>query len=320
MGLKNTFESPLDSKEIKPDSFWPYGLQYTRLPPYALLNLPKSESEVPQLRRTLCDAMDCSLSGSSVHGIFQARGLEWVAISISTGSSRSRDRTQISHIAGRHFTVWTTHLPAPAAVKSLQSCLTLWDAIDGSPPGPSVPGILQARTLEWVAISFSTNLLKFAQIYVHWVDDTIQHSHCLPPSFSSCPQSFPAIWIFSNESTLCIRWPKYWSFSFSIIPSNEYSGLISFRMDWLDLLAVQGTLKSFLQYHNLKASIHWCSAFFMVQLSHPYMTTGKIIVLTRPMSTEWCLFFNTLSRCVITFLPRSKCFLIYGCSHHPKWF
>ena len=101
------------------------------------------------------------------------------------------------------------------------------------------------------------------------------HSLLLPPSI------FPSIRVFSNESILRIRWPKYWSLSFSLSPSNEYSGLISFRMDWLDLLAVQGTLKSLLQHHNSKASILWCSAFFRVQLSHPYMTTGKTIALTR---------------------------------------
>ena len=111
-----------------------------------------------------------------------------------------------------------------------------------------------------------------------WCHPTISSS-VIP--FSSCPQSFPALGSFSKESVLCIRWPKYWSFSFSISPSNEYSGLISIRMDWLDLLAVQGILKSLLQHHSSKASILWCSAFFIVQLSHPYMTTGKTIALTR---------------------------------------
>ena len=115
--------------------------------------------------------------------------------------------------------------------------------------------------------------------------------------FSSHLQ-FPSIRVFSNESVLCIRWPKYWSFSFSICPSNEYSGLIFFRMDWLDLLAVQGTLKSLLQHHSSKASILRCSAFFMVQLSHPYMTTGKTIALTGQtfVGKEMTLLFNTLSR------------------------
>ena len=126
------------------------------------------------------------------------------------------------------------------------------------------------------------------------------------------PSIFPSIKVFSNESVLCIRWPKYWSFSFSISPSNEYSGLISFRMDWLDLLAVQGTLKSLLQHHSSKASILWRSAFFTVQLSHPYMTTGKTIALTRwtIVGKVIALLLNTLSRLVITFLPRSKRLLI----------
>ena len=122
----------------------------------------------------------------------------------------------------------------------------------------------------------------------------------------------PSIRVFSNELTLCIRWPKYWSFSFSIIPSKEIPGLISFRMDWLDLLAVQGTLKSLLQYHSSKASILRLSAFFTVQLSHPYMTTGKTIALTRRTFFDkvMCLLFNMLSRLAITFLPRTKCLLI----------
>ena len=122
----------------------------------------------------------------------------------------------------------------------------------------------------------------------------------------------PSIRVFSNESTLHMRWPKYWSFSFSIILSNEYPGPISFRMDWLDLLAVQGTLKSLLQHHSSKASIRWCSAFFTVQLSHPYMTTGKTIVLTRWnfVGKVMSLLLNMLSRVVITFLPRSKHLLI----------
>ena len=126
------------------------------------------------------------------------------------------------------------------------------------------------------------------------------------------PPILPSIRVFSNESTLHIRWPKYWSLSFSISPSNEHPGLISFRMDWLDLLAVQGTLKSLLQYHSSKASILLCSAFFIVQLSHPYMTTGKTIALTRRtfVSKVISLLFNTLFRFVIAFLPRSKRLLI----------
>ena len=126
------------------------------------------------------------------------------------------------------------------------------------------------------------------------------------------PSIFPSTRVFSNESVLHIRWPKYWSFNFSISPSNEYSGLISFRMDWLDLLAVQGTLESLLQHHSSKPSILRRSAFFVVQLSHPYMTTGKNKTLTRWtfVGKVMSLLFNTLSRLIITFLPRSKCLLI----------
>ena len=128
----------------------------------------------------------------------------------------------------------------------------------------------------------------------------------------SLPSVPPSIRVFSNESTLCMRWPKYWSFSFSIIPSKEIPGLISFRMDWSDLLAVQGTLKSLLQHHSSKASILQCSAFFTVQLSHPYMTTGKTIALTRRtlVGKVMPLLLNILSRLVITFLPMSKRLLI----------
>ena len=126
------------------------------------------------------------------------------------------------------------------------------------------------------------------------------------------PSIFPNIRVFSNKSVLQIRRPKYWKFTFNISPSSEYSGLISFRMDWLDLLAVQGTLKSLFQHHSLKASILWCSAFFIVQLSHPHVTTGKTIALTRRTFVDKVisLLFNMLSRLVITFLPKSKCLLI----------
>ena len=132
------------------------------------------------------------------------------------------------------------------------------------------------------------------------------HPLLLPPSI------FPSIRVFSNESVLHISWPKYWSFSFSISPSNEYSGLISFRMGWFDLLAVQGTLKSLLQHHSSKASVVWCSAFFRVQLSYPYMTIGKTIALIRWtfVGKAMSLLFNMLSRLVIAFLPKSKRLLI----------
>ena len=142
-----------------------------------------------------------------------------------------------------------------------QSCLTLCDPMDCSTPGLPV----------------HHQLPKLMSI-----DSVMPSNHlilCYPLLLQ--PSIFPSIRAFSNELALCIRWPKYWSFSFSISPSSEYSGLISFRMDWLDLLAVQGTLKSLLQNHSSKASILWCSVFFIVQLSHPYMTTGKTIVLSR---------------------------------------
>ena len=145
-----------------------------------------------------------------------------------------------------------------------QSCLTLCDPMNRSTPGLPVHHQLPEST----------------QTHVHWVGEAIQPSH--PLSSPSLPApSPPSIRVFSSESALRIRWPKYWSFSFSICPSNEHPGLISFRMDWLDLLAVQGTLKSLLQHHSSKASILQHSAFFIVQLLHPYMTTGKTIALTR---------------------------------------
>ena len=150
-------------------------------------------------------------------------------------------------------------------------------------------------------------LPELAQTHVHWVGDAIQPSHPLSPLLF--PSSiFPSTRVFSNESALCIRWPKYWSFSFSISPSSGYSGLISFRIDWFDFLAVQGTHKNLLQHHSSKASILRRSAFFMVQLSHPYMTTGKTTALTwwTFVGKVISLLFNMLSRFVIVFLPRSK--------------
>jgi len=176
-----------------------------------------------------------------------------------------------------------------------QLCLTLCNPMDCSTP--SFPVYHQ--------------LPELAQTPVHWVSDTIQPSHPLsslsPPVFK-----FSRIRVFSNESVLRSRWPKYLSFSFSISPSNEYSGLISFRMDWLDLLAVQGTLKNLLQHHSSKASILQHSAFFTVQLSHPHMTTGKTMALTKLTFADkvMSLLFNMLSRLVITFLPRRKRLLI----------
>ena len=145
-----------------------------------------------------------------------------------------------------------------------QSCPTPCDPMHCSTPGLPV----------------HHQLLEFTQTHVHWAGDPIQPSHPLSSPFPPAPKP-PSIRVFSNESTLRMRWPKYWSFSFRIIPSKEIPGLISFRMDWWDLLAGQGTLKSLLQHHSSKASILWRSAFFTVQLSHPYMTTGKTLALTR---------------------------------------
>ena len=148
---------------------------------------------------------------------------------------------------------------------------------------------------------------EFTQTHVHRVGDAIQPSHPLLSPSPPAP-NFPSIRVFSNESTLRMRWPKYCSFSFSIFTSKEHPGLISFRMDCLDLLAVQGTLKNLLQHHSSKESILWHSVFFTVQLSHPYMTTGKTIALTRwtLVGKVMSLLLNMLSRLVITFLPRSK--------------
>ena len=176
-----------------------------------------------------------------------------------------------------------------------KSCPTLCDPMKCSTPGFPVLNYLP----------------EFAQMHIHWVGDGIQPSHPLlapsPPALNLC-----IIRVFSNESALCIRWPKYRSFSFNISPSNEHPELTSFRMDWLDLLAVQGTLKSLLQHHSSKASIIQYSAFFVVQLSHPYMTTGETVALTRQtfVGNVMSLLFNMLSGLVIAFLPRSKGLLI----------
>ena len=156
-------------------------------------------------------------------------------------------------------------------------------------------------------------LPELAQTHVHWVGDAIQPSHpLLSPSPAFNP---PSLRVFSNKSVLCIRWPKDWSFSFSISPSNEYSVLISFRMGWLDLLAAQRTLKSLLQHHSSKTSILLHSAFFIVQHSHPHMTTGKTIALTRWTFVGYVLF-NMLSRLIIAFLSKSKHLLISWVSHY----
>ena len=168
-----------------------------------------------------------------------------------------------------------------------------------------------------LSITNSWSLLKLMSI-----ESVMPSKHpilCCPLLLT--PSVFPSIRVFSSESALHIKWPKYWSFSFNISPSNEHLGPISFRMDWLDLLAVQGTLQSLLQHHSSEASILRQSAFFIVQLSHPYMTTGKTIALTRWtfVGKVMSLLLNMLSRLDITFLPRSV-FLFHGCSHHLQWF
>ena len=190
-------------------------------------------------------------------------------------------------------------------MKVTQWCLTLCDHVHYT-----VHGILQAGILEWVAFLllqgvFPTQGLKpvsgiagrffnswaTREALNYWVSDASNHLILCCPLLL-LPSIFPSITVFSNELDLCIRWPKYWSFSFSISPSNGYSQLISFRIDWLDLLGVQGTLKSFLQQHSSKASVLRCSAFFIVQLSHSYMTTGKpYLWLDGPLLAEWCLCF-----------------------------
>ena len=178
-----------------------------------------------------------------------------------------------------------------------QSCPTLWD-------------LMGYQTS--LSFTISQSLLKLTSI-----ESVIQPSH-LP--LLLLPSMFPSIRLFSNESVLHIRWPKYWSFSFNISSSNEYSGLISFRIDWLDLLAVQGTLKSLLQHHSSKASILHCSAFFMVQLSHPYMTIGKTIALTRwTFVSKVMSLLNILSRLDIAFLSRRKRLLISWLQSPSAW-
>ena len=167
------------------------------------------------------------------------------------------------------------HAKPKASLKLTQSCPALFDPMNYSMPGFSVLPYLP----------------EDAQTHIHWVSDVIQSSQPLLPLLL-LSSIYPTIKVFSNKLVLHIRWPKYWSFSFSISLSNEYSELVSFRIDWFDLLAVQGTLKGFLQHHSLKTSAPSLSAFFMTQLSHPYMTTGKIISLSFGfLSSKWCLCF-----------------------------
>ena len=221
--------------------------------------------------------MDCSLSGSSVQGIFQARGLEWGAIMA--------------------FYFLFSSVP--------QSCPTLCDPMSCSMPGLPV----------------HHQLLESIQTHVHRVHDAIQLSYPLssPSPTAPNPSQSQSLFQWVNSSH---EVAKVLGFSSSISPSNEHSGQISFRMDWLDLFAVQGTLKSLHQYHSSKPLILWHSAFFIVQLSHPYMTTGKTIALTRQIfvGKVMSLLFNMLSRLVIAFFQGASIFKFHGYSHHFQWF
>ena len=270
----------------------------------------ESESEVTQSCPTLCDPTDCSLPGSSVHGILQARILENIqyAISFSRGYSQPRDRTQVSHIVDRRFTVWATReVYVCGKNKRIKSSIQFSSV-------QLLSRVLLFAT-PWITARQSSLSITNSRssLSLMSIESVMPSSHlilCRP--LLLLPPIPPSIRGFSSESTFRMRWPKYWSFSFSIIPSKEHPGLI-FRMYWLDVLAVQGTLKSLHQHHSSKASILLCSAFFTVQLSHSYMTTGKTIALTRRTfvgKVIMSLLLNMLSRLVITFLPRNKCLLI----------
>ena len=237
----------------------------------------------------LCNPMGCGLAGSSVHGIFHGKNTGLGCHSLLWGSSLPKDQIHVSCNGGGFFTIWTTREPLGCSVA--QSCPTLCNPMDCRITGFPV----------------LHHLPKLAQTHVHWVRDVIQLSR---PLLSPSPLAF---YLFQHQGLFqwvssSIRWPKYWSFSFSISPSSEYSGLISFGIDWFDFLAVQGTLKTFLQHHSSKASILWCSPFFMVQFSHPYMITGKIIALTIQtfVSKVISLLFNMLSSFVTAFLPKEQ--------------
>ena len=281
---------------------------------------------------TLFDPMDCSPPGSSVHGDSPGKNTEVGCHALLQGIFPTQGSTQVSRIIGRFFTVWATR-----EVPSNSNCLNLtkeWYLIWSY-------NSLLSQTFQfliniYMEIQFSSvqslsHVRLFATPWIQhakaslsitnsWsslrltsIESVMPSSHlilCLP--LLLLPPIPSSIRVFSNESTLQMRWPKYWIFSFSIIPSKEIPGLISFRMDWLDLLVVQGTLKSLLQHHLSKTSILRCSAFFTVQLSHPYMTTGKTIALTTQtfVGKVMSLLLNMLSRLVITFLPRSKRLLI----------
>ena len=259
------------------DSFWLHGLQQARLPcpllPPAVCSnwRPLSQWYYPTISFSVALFFSCLQS-------FPALGSFPMSQLVASGGQSIGTSASASVLPMNQF----------SSVQSF-SCVCTY------PTDLNVPGF-----------PVHHQLLEFTQTHVHWVSDAIQPSHPLsspsPPAFNLSQHQGP------NESVLRIKWPKCWSFSFSISPSNEYAGLISFRIDWLDLLAVHGTLKSLLQHHCSKASILRHSAFFILQFSHPYMTTGKTIVLTIQIfvGKGMSLFFNTLSRFVIDILPREK--------------
>ena len=209
--------------------------------------------------------MDYSLPGSSVPGILQAKILEWAAIFFSRGSSQPRDQTWVSCIAGRFFIIWATREFSSMSPMSISKWIFSSVQFSHSVVSNSLqPHGLQHARLSSLSLTNSQSLLKLMSI-----KSVMPSNHlilCRP--LLLLPSVFPSIKVFSKKSVLHIRWPKYWRFSFSISPSNKYSGLISFKIDWFDLLAVQETLKRLLQHHSSKASILWHSAFFMVQLSY----------------------------------------------------
>ena len=272
----------------------------------------KSEREVAQLCPTLCDPMDCSLPGSSVHGILQARALEWGAIAFSASSWQSRANVNRKEHTSTTSSSSIVALYCPLLANSGKAADRASPALFSSVQSLSCVRLFAtpwtAARQASLSIANFRSLLKLMSIA-----SVMPSNHLiLCPPFLLLSSIFPNIRDFSNKLVLHVRWLKYWSFSFSISPSNEYSGLISFRIDWLDLLAVQGTLKSLLQHHSSKASILWCSTFIIVQLSCPYMTTGKTIALTRQtfVGKVMSLLFNILSRLVIASLPGSRCLLI----------
>ena len=246
--------------------------------------------------------MDYTPPGSSIHGILLSRMgchflLQWDLPHIGIGPMS----LVCPELAGRFFTTSDTWEALQTTLSQSVSSVAEWCPTPWDPMAAACQASLSITTPR--ACLNSCPLSRWCHPTIYLI---LCHPLLLPPSI------FPSIRVFSNESVLWIRWPKYWSFSFSISPFYEYSGLISFRIDWFDLHAVQRTLKNLLRHHSSKASVLQCSAFFMLQLSHPYMTTWKTIALTRRtfVGKVMSLFFNMLSRFVIAFLPRDKHLLI----------